>query len=120
MPELPNPTAAGQRLRVSGYERASSMLLALLISLGLVVVVLVLIVLSSKAFVTQKAVPVQMAEIGNGEGEGGGDGRPTGGAQLENPDEERVTGVTSVSFVIATSMRLFEHCGIVGAGREDL
>ena len=70
------------------------MLLALLISLGLVVLVLVLIVLSSKAFVTQKAVPVQMAEIGNGEGEGGGDGRPTGGTQLENPDEEAVTGVT--------------------------
>ena len=119
MPDQHKPAAEGQRLRVSGYERASSMLLALLISLGLAVLVLALIVLSSRVFVPQKAVRVEMAEISNGEGDGGGDGRPTGGTQLENPNEEAVAGVTEVPNDVQENLTAVTEVVVENAAQLD-
>jgi hypothetical protein len=76
--------AAAKRIRVSLYERVASVLLTLLIFLGTAVFLLVMIWWTNKMSVTQMAVPVELAEIG--EGEGGGDGRPSGGTQLEDPE----------------------------------
>ena len=53
------------RLRVSWYDRASSLLLSLLIMLGVVVFVLFFIWLSGRIFISRAAVPVQLTELGN-------------------------------------------------------
>lgn len=84
-------TSQSQRLRVSAYDRASSTLLALLIFMGSSVLLLLVIWLSSKIFIPQIAVPVALTEIG--EGDGGGDGRPTGGTQLDVPTFEAIPGL---------------------------
>jgi hypothetical protein len=75
---------AAKRIRVSLYERVGSILLSLLIFMGAVVTVLVLIWWTNKNFGSQTAVPVTLVE--DFEGEGGGDGRASGGTQLEEPN----------------------------------
>jgi hypothetical protein len=81
----------GRRLNVSLYERASSGLLAMLITIGSVVSLLLIIWLSNKIFIPTVAVPVDLVEVSE-DGEGGGDGRPTGGSQLDTPSDEPVVG----------------------------
>jgi hypothetical protein len=76
--------AAAKRIRVSLYERVGSSLLALLIFMGAVVLVLLMTWLSNSLSVAQTSVPVTLVE--DFEGEGGGDGRASGGTQLEDPN----------------------------------
>ena len=44
---------------------------------------------------TQVAIPFEMVEVGDGEG--GGDGRPMGGSQLDTPSDEYVVGADKIS-----------------------
>jgi hypothetical protein len=81
-----------RRLQVSPYQRASSGLLALLVTIGSVVSLLLLVWLSSRFFAPQAAaVPVKLVDVAQ-EGDGGGDGRPTGGSQLDVPSKEPFVG----------------------------
>jgi len=85
--------AERRRLRASLYDRVSSMLLAVLVTVGAVVSLLFVIWVSNRIFVPRLAVPVAMTEVSEvGEGEGGGDGRPAGGSQLDSPSDEPVVG----------------------------
>lgn len=60
------------------------MLLALVILLGVVVTILLLVLLTSKIFLTQAAVPVELMELGTGDG-------PLGGSmELEGPIDEEI------------------------------
>lgn len=67
------------------------MLLALLLTIGLVAVVLFILWLSNQIHVTQVAVPADFIEV-NEDGEGGGDGRAAGGSQLDTPSDEPFVG----------------------------
>jgi hypothetical protein len=79
-------------MQVTLYDRTSSMLLALLLSIGLIAVVLFVLWLSNKIMLPPAvAVDVEMLEV-NEEGEGGGDGRPAGGSQLDTPSDEPFVG----------------------------
>jgi hypothetical protein len=73
-----------RRLRVSSYDRAWSWLLALLLLIGASVLILFLVWLSTRMHKVDIAREVDLTEVGDGEG--GGDGRPSGGTQLESPD----------------------------------
>ncbi|MFW6125130.1 MAG: hypothetical protein ACOC46_03190, partial [Pirellulales bacterium] len=55
-------------LRVSQFDRVSSLLLALVVLLAAVVLVLLVIWLSGRIFLRQAAVPVELEQIGSGEG----------------------------------------------------
>lgn len=80
-----------RRLRVSAYDRASSLLLALLLLVGTSVLLLLVIWLSNRIFVPQIAVPTEFVEIG--EGDGGGDGRATGGSQVDVNTFDAIPGM---------------------------
>jgi hypothetical protein len=83
---------ASRRVQVSLYDRVSSMLLALLLSIGLVAGVLFILWLSNKIMTPPAvAVDVEITEVSE-DGEGGGDGRPAGGSQLDTPSEEPFVG----------------------------
>ena len=75
--ESPKPETESEpiaALRVSLYDRVSSMLLALLILVGSTVSLMFIIWLSNRIHTTTIAVPVVMEEVGTGDGspEGGG------------------------------------------------
>jgi hypothetical protein len=55
-------------MQVSAYERVASMLLAVLTLLGLAVAILLILWLTMQILGSQAAVPVEMEEIGTGEG----------------------------------------------------
>ena len=78
------PTGARYRLGVSRYDRASSMLIALLILLGVAVFLLLVVFLTSHVFVSQIAVPVELMDIGDSDGPLGGDNK------LEGPMDEEI------------------------------
>ena len=78
------PRADSYRLRTSRYDRASSLLLSLLILIGLVVLVLLITWLTNQIFVSQTAVPVELADFD------GGDGPVGGGHPLEAPTPEEI------------------------------
>lgn len=82
---------AGRRMQVSTYDRASSLLLAMLITTGFGATVLFILWLGQHVLIPQVAVPVEITEV-NEDGEGGGDGRPAGGSQLDTPSDEPVVG----------------------------
>ena len=82
---------AGRRVEVSLYDRVSSMLLALLMTIGVVAVVLFILWLGNTVLVPQVAVPAEIIEVSE-EGEGGGDGRAAGGSQLDTPSDEPFVG----------------------------
>jgi hypothetical protein len=73
-----------QRLRVSIYDRAWCWLLSLLLLIGSAVFILFMIWLSNHMHTVDIAREVDLTEVGDGDG--GGDGRPSGGTQLESPD----------------------------------
>ena len=75
---------SSSELRVSRYENVASMLIALLILLGVIVAMLFLIWLGSQIFAGQAAVPVELVDIGTGEG------APGEGMMLDTPDAEEV------------------------------
>ena len=78
-------------MQVSPYDRVSSMLLALLLTSGVVATVLFILWLGNTVLVTQVAVPCEITEVSE-DGEGGGDGRPAGGSQLDTPSDEAFVG----------------------------
>jgi hypothetical protein len=78
-------------MQVSLYDRVSSLLLALLLTSGVVATVLFILWLGKTIGVNQVAVPCEITEVSE-DGEGGGDGRPAGGSQLDTPSDEPVVG----------------------------
>jgi hypothetical protein len=77
------------RLEVNPYDRVSSMLIALLVSSGLVAALLVAVWLSNKVS-TPATSPSEV--ILRKDGRGGGDGRSPGGTQLDIPSENPFSG----------------------------
>jgi hypothetical protein len=94
--------AEHQRLRISHYDRASSWLISLLVTLGVLAVVLFCTWLSTIVHVPQLAVPVDLAEVGPGDG--GGDGRAMGGSQLDSPSDEPFVGTDAVTEGVQESL----------------
>lgn len=86
MNESASPTHAGgateYRLQVSRYDQVSSMLIALLVLVGVVVSLMLIVWLTTRIFLGQAAVPVELVELGEGEG------LVAGGMELEGPIEE--------------------------------
>jgi hypothetical protein len=84
--EVKAVVVAGRRLQVSAYDRASSLLLALLTIFGTMAVVLFFLWLSNlgpaAADEAKQEADLPMYEV-NPEGEGGGDGRAAGPLQLD-------------------------------------
>ncbi len=72
------------RLQVSSSDRAAGLLLALLILLGTVVLILLAIWLTNQVFLSQAAVPVELMEIGDGDGSLGS------GMELAGPTDEEI------------------------------
>ena len=71
-------------LRTSRYDQVSSLLLALLILIGLTVLILLVTWLTNRIFVSQTAVPVELADFDRGDGPVGG------GPPLQAPDPEEI------------------------------
>ena len=90
-PKAKAVVVASRRIQVSLYDRASSMLLALLFTIGIVAVVLFILWLSNKISVKTVAVDTEIIEVSE-DGEGGGDGRAAGGSQLDTPSDEPFVG----------------------------
>jgi len=90
-PKAKAVVVASRRIQVSVYDRASSMLLALLFTIGIVAVVLFILWLSNKISVKTVAVDTEIIEVSE-DGEGGGDGRAAGGSQLDTPSDEPFVG----------------------------
>jgi hypothetical protein len=108
----------GRRLKVSLYERTSSGLLAMLITIGSVVSLLLIIWLSNKIFIPQLAVPVDLVEVAE-DGEGGGDGRPTGGSQLDTPSDEPVVGRDKETADVQEEMSVMDNNLVAKAAELD-
>ncbi|MHB1037181.1 MAG: hypothetical protein ACYC35_21180 [Pirellulales bacterium] len=85
------PASADPRppLGVSRYEKAASMLLALLLLVGISVLLLLMIWLSTQVFAGQTAVPVTLQGIGTGDGPEG-EGALREGKELEPPPQNEV------------------------------
>lgn len=83
-PPTKDSNSLSRILRTSRYDQVSSMLLALLILIGAVVFLLFVAWLTSRIFVSQTAVPVELADFQ------GDDGPVGGGQQMDPPDPEDV------------------------------
>jgi hypothetical protein len=88
--------ARQRRLQVSVYERAASWLIASLVSLGVAVFMLFAIWLSDRLQHRMPAVPVALEEFRE-DGEGGGDGRPAGGSQVDQQSESEWVGADTTT-----------------------
>ncbi len=86
------PRLKAAELSTSRYESVSSMLVALLITLGAAVGVLAIVWLTSRIFVSQTAVPVALAEIGTGDDDELGDG-----SGLDEPSPEEMQQETDIT-----------------------
>ena len=81
----------GEQLQVSRYDRASSLLLALLLTAGTVAFFLFVIWLSNKVSTPPRSPDLPpILHLGNGEG--GGNRQAPGGSQLDTPSDELVVG----------------------------
>lgn len=89
-PPLPPPPVASavpsspkdsNSLQVSRYDRAAGWLISLLVILGVVAFFLFITWLTNKIFVTQAPQPIEIEDIGEGEGPMGG------GPELDAPEE---------------------------------
>ena len=98
--------ARSYRLNASAYDQVASGLLSALLFVGTGVAVVLLLFFSSQMFVRQAAVPVTMAEVGDGEGSPRGSGsdlnEPAGDdvpdeLQQESPLESVETVTAAVS-----------------------
>jgi hypothetical protein len=80
---------AGDQLRVSRYDRASSLLLALLVTVGTVAVLVFVVWATGKVIAPPKvALPIERVDLVR-RGEGGGNGQASGGTQqLDAPSDE--------------------------------
>lgn len=73
-------------LNPSAYDTVASMILSLLVILGISATCLLVIWLSSRIFARQTAVPVVIADVGDGEGDD-----VSGGNELDEPELEEIT-----------------------------
>ncbi len=83
-PASPSRKPDAYRLKVSSYDRAAGLVVALLILLGAAAILLFIIWWTSRISLGQAAVPVEMIDLGTGEGPLGG------GMQLEGPTDLEV------------------------------
>jgi hypothetical protein len=82
----------GRWLQVSRYDRASSLLLTSLLTIGCAAVLLFVLWLTGKIVAPpQVAVPPTLISIDRN-GENGGNGQATGGSQIDTPSDEPVVG----------------------------
>jgi len=81
-------TAAAAALRVTAYDRVASLLVSLLMLIGALVVFLVVAWFSTRVYKVEKAVPVELLEIGGGYENGVG----TEGMQIDSPTESEIAG----------------------------
>ena len=82
----------GRWLQVSRYDRASSVLLTLLVTVGCAAALLFVVWLTGKIMAPPLvAVSPKLTSLAR-EGEDGGDGRAAGGSQLDTPSNEPVVG----------------------------
>ncbi len=86
-PKLPE----GAALRVSAYDRAASLLVALLIIVGLAVVALFVVWLTSRVTVQNVSVPIEMERVGGRE-----DGTLGESLQIDSPNEETLSEQTDL------------------------
>jgi hypothetical protein len=109
MPPKPKAVlAAGRRLQVSAYDRASSLLIALLICVGAAAAMLLFIWFSGKITFRQKAVDVELTEVAQ-DGEGGGDGLAAGGSPLDAPSDEPTVGADRESADVQESINVLNN-----------
>lgn len=81
----------GDQLQVSRYDRASSLLLALLLTAGTVAFFLFVLWVSNKVSAPPRSPDLPpILRLGNGEG--GGNRQAPGGSQLDTPSDEPVVG----------------------------
>lgn len=73
-------------LNASAYDTVASLILSLLVILGISATCLLVIWLSSRIFARQTAVPVVIADVGDGEGDD-----VSGGNELDEPELEELT-----------------------------
>jgi len=81
-----------QRFQVTPYDRAASMLVALLILVGVIVVGMFAIWLTNRVYVPNVAVPVEMENVGGSE-----EGSLGEGQELDAPDDEMFAEQTDLS-----------------------
>jgi len=81
-----------QRFQVTPYDRASSLLIAMLILVGLSVVGMFAIWLTNRVYVANVAVPVEMENVGGRE-----DGSLGEGQELGEPDDETFAEETDLA-----------------------
>jgi len=84
MPSYPANAQMTGSLQVSSYDRVASLLIALLILVGTVVLILFAVWLTSRVFLRQEVVPVEMMAVGEG------DGLAAGGMNLDQPTQEEI------------------------------
>ena len=109
---------AGRRMQVSTYDRVSSMLLAFLLTTGAAATVLFVLWLGSKVHVQQIAVPAEIIEVSE-DGEGGGDGRPAGGSQLDTPSDEPFVGKDKESTDLQQDLTVLGTAAAASAELDD-
>lgn len=84
--------AERQRLQVTPYDRAASLLVALLIMVGASVVAMFVIWLTSRIYVPNVAVPVEMENVGGSE-----EGSLGEGQELDAPSDEMLAEETDLA-----------------------
>jgi hypothetical protein len=109
---------AGRRMQVSTYDRVSSMLLAFLLTSGVAATLLFILWLGNKVFVPQIAVPAEIIEVSE-DGEGGGDGRPAGGSQLDTPSDEPFVGKDKESTDLQQDLTVLGTAAAASAELDD-
>ena len=85
-------TALRRRFQVSAYDRAASWLVTLLIMSAAAVVALFVIWLTSRMYVPNVSVPIQMENVGGSE-----DGSLGDGQELDAPDDELLAEQTDLA-----------------------
>ncbi len=106
--------AEERRLEVTRYDRASSWLIAMLVTAGVTVVLLVSLWLSGQIHGPEAATgPVKLLPGG----QGGGDGRTPGGTQLDTPSKEDRIGNDKTDFQPEKSLSAL---GVAAANAADL
>ena len=124
-------SAKPYRLHASAYDQVAGGLLSALLFVGAAVAVVLLLYFSSKSFVRQSAVPITMAEIGDG------DGSPRGsGNELDEPagddvpdelqQEAPLESVETITSAVASQATQFDDLTLdtafttgKGGGRGD-
>lgn len=84
--------AQRQRFQVSPYDRAASLLVALLILVGALVIGMFAVWLTNRVYVPNVAVPVEMENVGGSE-----EGSLSEGQELDAPDDEMFAEQTDLA-----------------------